>query len=77
MARDLAEFGFQNAVINTAKVSFAAMRISEVEPGKATIYINIVCDGAFLPFEFDESKRAEAEAMFQFFKSCVEKNAEP
>jgi hypothetical protein len=75
MGRDLAEFGFPNAVINTARVSYVAMRISEIEPGKATIYVNIVCDGAFLPFEFDESKRANAEAMFQYFKSCVEESA--
>ncbi len=76
MVRDLAEFGYPNAVINTARISYAALFTSGIEGLETAVHVKIVCDGALLSFEFDGNNRAEAEALFQFFKSCAE-NAVP
>ena len=74
MVRDLAEFGMPNAVINVLKISFVTMQLLP-DGSKYFTSVRIVCDGALLHFDFEFPDKSLAEAMFQFFKWCVENNA--
>jgi hypothetical protein len=79
LVRDLGEFGKQDVVINTARVSYVHKvdrsndEVRLLNEGES-LELRIVCDGALITFVFRDTERELWEKCFVFFRECVYEN---
>jgi hypothetical protein len=81
MIKDLGEFGKQDVVINTTRVSYVhkldrsndEVRLLNED---TTLELRLVCDGALITFLFKDEERDTWQKCFEFFKQCLYENGD-